>query len=77
MKNYASAATKYVLALALITAFSVPASAASYYVMYNKKTRTCSVSNTAPSTSERFSMMGVYGSAYMAKRAMRGMMKCR
>ena len=69
--------TKYLLAAMLIGAFAVPASAASHYVMYNKKTRTCSVSTAAPSTSERFSMMGVYGSAFMAKRAMRGMMKCR
>lgn len=77
MKRYTCTGTKYALALALITALTVPAFAASFYVMYDKRTGSCSVSKTAPSTSERFSMMGVYGSAYMANRAMRGMMKCR
>lgn len=68
--------TKYLIAAALIVAFAAPANAAAY-VMYNKSTRTCSVSRTAPTTSERFSMMGIYGSAFMARRAMHGMMKCR
>jgi hypothetical protein len=67
---------KYLLAATLIVAFAVPASAA-HYVMYNKKTGTCSISKSAPTTSERFSMMGIYGSAFMARRAMAGMMKCR
>jgi hypothetical protein len=66
---------KYLLAATLIVAFTVPANAAAY-VMYNKSTGKCSVSRTAPSTSERFSMMGIYGSAFMARRAMSGMMKC-
>ena len=77
MKRCTCTGTKYALALALITAFTVPASAASYYVMYDKRTGSCSVSKAAPTTSERFSMMGIYGSAFMAKRAMNGMMKCR
>jgi hypothetical protein len=68
---------KIMLAAILIVAFAVPASAASFYVMYDKATRTCSISKSAPTTSERFSMMGIYGSAYMARRAMGGMMKCR
>lgn len=72
-----SSPTKYLLAAMLIGAFAAPAFAASYHVMYDKKTGTCSVSKTAPTTSERFSMMGIYGSAYMANRAMHGMMKCR
>ena len=67
---------KYLLAATLIVAFAVPASAAQFYVMYDKKTKTCSVS-TAPTTSERFSMMGIYGSEYKARSAMKGMMKCR
>lgn len=66
---------KYLLAATLSVAFAVPASAA-HYVMYNKATKTCSISKTAPSETEKFSMMGIYGSAFMAKRAMRGMMKC-
>ena len=44
--------------------------------MYNKRTHTCSISKTAPTETEKFSMMGIYGSAFMAKRAMHGMMKC-
>jgi hypothetical protein len=67
---------KIVLAVTLLVAFAVPASAA-HYVMYNKSTGTCSISKSAPTTSERFSMMGIYGSALMARRAMAGMMHCR
>lgn len=68
---------KCLLAAILIAGFSVPASAKPHYIMYNKATKTCSISKTAPSETEKFSMMGVYGSAFMAKRAMHGMMKCR
>jgi hypothetical protein len=68
---------KYLLAATLIAAFAVPASAKPHYIMYNKATKTCSISKTAPSETEKFSMMGVYGSGYMATRAMHGMMKCR
>jgi hypothetical protein len=68
---------KYLLAATLIVAFAAPASAKPHYIMYNKATKTCSISKTAPSETEKFSMMGVYGSAYMARRAMHGMMKCR
>ncbi len=68
---------KYFLAATLIVAFAVPASAKPHYVMYDKATGTCSISKTAPTETEKFSMMGIYGSAYMAKKAMRGMMKCR
>jgi hypothetical protein len=67
---------KIILAATLLVAFAVPASAA-HYVMYNKSTGTCSISKSAPTTSERFSMMGIYGSAFMARRAMAGMMHCR
>jgi hypothetical protein len=68
---------KYLLAAALIGAFTVPASAANYYVMFNKATKTCSVSTTAPSETEKFSMMGIYGSEANAKMAMAGMAQCR
>ena len=77
MKQNLFVTAKCVLAAAIIAAFAVPASAASFYVMYDKRTGKCVMSKSAPSTSERFSMMGVYGSSFMAKRAMRGMMKCR
>jgi hypothetical protein len=68
---------KYLLAATLITAFAVPASAASFYVMFNKETKQCSISKTAPSETEKFSMMGIYGSEANAQMAMAGMMKCR
>ena len=67
---------KYILAAALIGAFTVPAYAGSFYVMFNKATKTCSVSTTAPSETEKFSMMGTYGSEANAKMAMAGMSHC-
>jgi len=68
---------KYILAAALIGAFAVPAYAGSFYVMFNKQTKTCSISTTAPSETEKFSMMGIYGSEANAKMAMAGMSQCK
>ena len=69
---------KYILTAALIGAFAVPAYAAdSFYVVFDKETKTCSVSRTAPSETEKFSMMGIYGSEANAKMAMAGMMQCK
>jgi anti-sigma-K factor RskA len=68
---------KYLLTAALVAAFAVPASAASYYVMFDKSTKKCSISKSAPTETEKFSMMGIYGSEANAKMAMAGMMKCR
>lgn len=69
---------KYILAAALIGAFAAPSFAAtSYYVMFNKATKTCSISTAAPSETEKFSMMGIYGSEANAKMAMAGMTECR
>jgi hypothetical protein len=70
-------ATKFFLATMLVGAFAVPASAASFYVMFDNTTKKCTISQTAPTTSERFSMMGIYGSELDAKTAMHGMMKCK
>lgn len=70
-------AAKFLLAITLVGAFAAPAFAASYYVMFDNTTKKCSVSTTAPTTSERFSMMGIYGSELDAKTAMAGMMKCK
>jgi len=67
----------YILAAALIGAFTVPAYAGSYYVMFNNKTKTCSIATAAPTETEKFSMMGIYGSEANAKMAMAGMMHCR
>jgi hypothetical protein len=70
-------ATKYLLAATLIGAFAVPASAASYYVMFNKTTKQCSIATTPPTETEKWSMMGQYGSEANAKMAMSGMMQCK
>ncbi len=70
-------ATKFLVAITLVSAFAAPAFAASYYVMFDNTTKKCSISTTAPTTSERFSMMGIYGSELDAKTAMHGMMKCK
>jgi len=70
---------KYILAAALVGAFAVPAYAAgsSFYVVFDKSTKSCSISRTAPSETEKFSMMGIYGSEANAKMAMAGMMQCK
>jgi hypothetical protein len=68
---------KYILAAALIGAFVTPASAGSFYVMFNNATKTCEIATAAPSETEKFSMMGIYGSEANAKMAMAGMMKCK
>lgn len=70
-------ATTYLLAALLIGTFAVPASAASFYVMFNNATKKCSISTTAPSETEKFSMMGIYGSEADAKMAMAGMTHCK
>lgn len=69
---------KQLLIALTLVASAAPAFAANpYYVMFNKKTKTCSIARSAPTETEKFSMMGTYGSAYMAKMAMAGMMACR
>jgi hypothetical protein len=68
---------KYILAVALIGAFTAPAYAAEFHVVFDKTTKTCSVSATPPTETEKFSMMGIYGSEANAKMAMAGMMKCK
>jgi hypothetical protein len=68
---------KYILAAALIGAFAVPASAASFYVMFNKQTKQCSIATAPPTETEKFSMMGIYGSEANAKMAMAGMTQCK
>ena len=68
---------KYILAAALIGASVVPAYAGSFYVMFDHKTKTCSIASAAPTETEKFSMMGIYGSEANAKMAMAGMMQCK
>jgi hypothetical protein len=68
---------RYLLTALLIGAFAVPASAATFYVMFNKETKQCSIATTPPTETEKFSMMGIYGSEANAKMAMAGMMACK
>ena len=68
---------KYLLATTLIAAFAVPAYAATFHVMFDKTTKQCSISKTAPTETEKFSMMGTYGSEADAQMAMKGMTKCK
>jgi hypothetical protein len=67
----------YLVAFAVIGALTTPALAAdSYYVVFDKTTKTCSMATSAPSDTEKFSMMGTYGSEADAKMAMAGMTRC-
>jgi len=69
----------YLLAATLLTAFAVPALAQGgpFYIVFDKTTKTCSMSRSAPTETEKFSMMGQYGSEADAKMAMAGMTKCK
>lgn len=69
---------KYILAATLICAFAVPVVAAdSFYIVFDKTTKTCSMARSAPTDTEKFSMMGIYGSEADAHMAMAGMTKCK
>ena len=69
---------KYFLAATLICAFAVPVVAAdSFYIVFDKATKTCSMARSAPTDTEKFSMMGIYGSEADAHMAMAGMTKCK
>lgn len=68
---------KYLLAATLIGAFALPAHAATFHVMFDKTTKKCSISKSAPTETEKFSMMGTYGSEANAQMAMSGMTKCK
>lgn len=68
---------KYLLAATLVAAFAIPAHAATFYVMFDKAAKKCTISTTPPTETEKFSMMGQYGSEADAKMAMKGMSKCK
>ena len=69
---------KYLLAATLICAFAVPVVAAdSFYIVFDKTTKKCSMARSAPTDTEKFSMMGIYGSEADAHMAMAGMTKCK
>ena len=69
---------KYLIAAALIVSFATPVLAAdTFYVMFDKTAKTCSVSKTAITDTEKFSMMGQYGSEAEAMTAMHKMAECK
>ena len=68
----------YLLAATLIGALAVPVSAAdTFYVMFDKTAKKCSVSKTPPTPTEQYSMMGQYGSEAEAMTAMSKMAECK
>jgi hypothetical protein len=70
---------KYLIAATLIFAFAAPAlaQAGPFYIVFDKTTKTCSMVRSAPTDTEKFSMMGQYGSEADAHMAMAGMTKCK
>jgi hypothetical protein len=69
---------KYLLAATLTGAFVFPVLAMdSYYIVFDKTTKKCSMSRSAPTDTEKLRMMGTYGSEADAKMAMAGMTRCK
>jgi len=69
---------KFLIAATLIGAFAAPALAMnSFYIVFDKTTKKCSMARSAPSDTEKFSMMGTYGSEADAHMAMKGMTGCK
>jgi len=68
---------KYLLATMLICAFAAPALAKTYFIVQDKATGKCSMALSAPTETEKFSMMGQYGSELAAKEAMAKMKQCK
>ena len=68
---------RYLLAALLVGMSAVPVSAATFYVMFDKTKKQCSIATTPPTETEKFSMMGQFGSEAEAKKAMAGMKECK
>ena len=69
---------RYLVAAALIFGLTSPVLAAdTFYVMFDKTAKKCSVSATPPTPTEQFSMMGQYASQQEAVTAMREMPECK
>jgi hypothetical protein len=69
---------RYLLAALVVGVFAAPAFAAdTFYVMFDKTKKQCSVATTPPTETEKFSMMGQFGSEAEAKKAMAGMKECK
>ena len=69
---------RYLVAAALIFGLTSHVLAAdTFYVMFDKTAKQCSVSETPPTPTEQFSMMGQYASQQEAVTAMREMPECK
>ena len=68
---------QYLLAALLVGVSAIPASAATFYVMFDKTKKQCSIATSAPTETEKFSMMGQYGSKQAAMDAMSKMKECK
>lgn len=70
---------RILIAAALVSFLAAPAAAQDkkYSVVYDKSSKKCSVTLAPPTPTERFSMMGIYGSELEAKQAMKGMSECK
>ena len=69
---------RLILAATLVSVFAAPALAMGpFYVMFDNKTKKCSVVKAPPTDTAKFAMMGEYGSEADAKMAMKGMMSCK
>ena len=66
---------RYVIAAALIVAFTTPALAIDYYVALRIGGGGCKVMMFKPNPN-KFKVMGTYSSRALAKKAMGGMAKC-
>ena len=69
---------KYLIAAALIAGFAAPAVAMdTFYIVFDKTSKKCTMVTTQPTDTEKFSMMGQYGSEADAHMAMEGMTRCK
>lgn len=68
---------RYIVAAVLIVGFTTPVLADAFYVMLDNTTHKCSIAKTPPTDTEKFSMMGQYGSEAEAMSAMHKMAKCK
>lgn len=69
---------KLLIAATLLGALAVPALAMDgFYIVFDKTAKKCTMSRSAPTDTEKFSMMGSYGSEADAHMAMKGMTACK
>ena len=69
---------KTLIVAAMIAAFATPALAMGpFYIVFDKAAGKCTMTQTAPTDTDKFAMMGEYKTESDAKMAMHGMAKCK